>query len=54
MIIVDALKFLVVEEKVTINGFVIMSNHLHIILLTADRFSNRKAIIAYKKYKLVL
>jgi putative transposase len=31
MIIVDALKFLVIEEKVTINGFVIMSNHLHII-----------------------
>lgn len=30
-IIVDALRFLVNEEKVTINGFVIMSNHLHII-----------------------
>jgi putative transposase len=30
-IIVDTLKFLVKEEKVTINGFVIMSNHLHII-----------------------
>jgi putative transposase len=32
-IIVDTLKFLVAEEKVTINGFFIMSNHLHIILL---------------------
>ena len=30
-IILDSLKFLVAEEKVTINGFVIMSNHLHII-----------------------
>ena len=30
-IIVNAFKFLVDEEKVTINGFVIMSNHLHII-----------------------
>jgi putative transposase len=30
-IVIDALRFLVKEEKVTINGFVIMSNHLHII-----------------------
>jgi putative transposase len=30
-IITAALKFLVSEEKVTVNGFVIMSNHLHII-----------------------
>ena len=30
-IIVDALKFLVTEGNVTINGFVIMPNHLHII-----------------------
>ena len=30
-IIVDSLKFLVAEGSVTINGFVIMSNHLHII-----------------------
>ncbi len=53
-IVVDALRFLVKEDKVTINGFVIMSNHLHIILLTADRFGNRKATTAYKKYKMVL
>ena len=30
-IIVDSLKFLVKEGNVTINGFVIMPNHLHII-----------------------
>jgi len=30
-IIVDTLKFLVTEGNVTINGFVIMPNHLHII-----------------------
>jgi putative transposase len=30
-IITFALKFLVAEEKVTINGFVIMNNHIHII-----------------------
>ena len=30
-IIVDSLKFLVTEGNVTINGFVIMPNHLHII-----------------------
>ena len=30
-VIVDSLKFLVTEGNVTINGFVIMPNHLHII-----------------------
>ena len=30
-IIVDSFKFLVTEGNVTINGFVIMPNHLHII-----------------------
>jgi putative transposase len=30
-IIVDTLKFLIKEEKLTVNGFVIMSNHIHII-----------------------
>ncbi len=30
-IIIDTLKFLVKENKVTINGFVLMSNHLHIV-----------------------
>ena len=30
-IIVDTLKFLVTEGNVTINGFVIMPNHMHII-----------------------
>ena len=30
-IIVDSFKFLVQEDSVTINGFVIMPNHLHII-----------------------
>ena len=31
LIIIKALKFLVTEKKVTVYGFVIMSNHLHII-----------------------
>ncbi len=31
LIIIEALKFLVAEKKVTVYGFVIMSNHLHII-----------------------
>ena len=53
-VIVDALRFLVKEEKVTLNSFVIMSNHIHIILLTADRFGNQKEKIAYKKYRIVL
>ena len=30
-VIVDCLKFLVKEGKVTINGFVIMDNHIHIV-----------------------
>ncbi len=30
-VIVDSLKFLVTESKVTINGYVIMNNHIHII-----------------------
>ena len=30
-IIVNSLKFFVAEGQVTINGFVVMNNHLHII-----------------------
>ena len=30
-IIIDALKFLVVENKISLNGFVIMENHVHFI-----------------------
>ena len=30
-VVVDSLKFLVTEGNVTINGFVIMPNYLHII-----------------------
>ena len=30
-IIVDSLSFLVIKEKITLNAFVIMSNHIHLI-----------------------
>jgi len=30
-IVVNTLKFIAAEDKVAVNGFVIMSNHIHII-----------------------
>ena len=47
-IIVDALNFLVTEGNVTINGFVIMPNHL------CTSSGKQKPIMTYKKYKIAL
>jgi putative transposase len=49
-IIVDALRFLVKEEKVTINGFVIMSNHLHIIWQSKGNNSIQKIQNSFIKH----
>ncbi len=49
-VIVDALKFLVNEEKVTINGFVIMSNHLHIIWQSKGNNSIQKIQNSFIKH----
>lgn len=43
IIITEALKFLVTEGKVTVYGFVIMSNHLHIIWQSKSSKSIQKA-----------
>ena len=53
-IIVDTLKFLVTEGNVTINGFVIMPNHMHNTCLPAGRFGKQKPTMTYKKYKIAL
>jgi putative transposase len=49
-IIVEALKFLVNEEKVTINAFVIMSNHLHIIWQAKGSNSIQKIQTSFIKH----
>ena len=46
-IIVDSLKFLATEGKVTINGFVIMSNHLHLIWQSKGYNSIQKIQIVF-------
>ncbi len=42
IIIVNSLKFLVNEEKVIVNSFVIMSNHIHIIWQSKNNNSIKK------------
>jgi putative transposase len=49
-IIVDTLRFLVAEEKVIINGFVIMSNHLHIIWQSKGNNSIQKIQNSFIKH----
>jgi putative transposase len=49
-IIVDAIAFLVKEGKVTINGFVIMSNHLHIIWQSKGENSIQKIQNSFIKH----
>jgi putative transposase len=49
-IIVDALRFLVKENKVTINAFVIMSNHLHIIWQSKGNNSIQKVQNSFIKH----
>lgn len=49
-IIIEALKFLVNEEKVTINAFVIMSNHLHIIWQAKGSNSIQKIQTSFIKH----
>ena len=49
-IIVESLKFLVTEGKVSINGFVIMSNHLHIIWQSKGNNSIKKIQTSFIKY----
>ena len=49
-IIVDSLKFLVKEGKVAINGFVIMSNHLHIIWQSKGNNSIQKIQNSFIKH----
>lgn len=50
LIIIKALKFLVTEKKVTVYGFVIMSNHLHIIWQSKDSNSIQKIQNSFIKH----
>ena len=49
-IIVDSLKFLVTEGNVTINGFVIMPNHLHIVWQAKGNNDLQKIQNSFIKY----
>ena len=49
-IIVNALQFLVSEGKVSVNGFVIMSNHLHIIWQSKGSYSIKKIQDSFIKH----
>ncbi len=50
LIIIEALKFLVTEKKVTVYGFVIMSNHLHIIWQSKGSNSIQKVQNSFIKH----
>ena len=44
-IIVNSLRFLVADNRIVLNAFVIMNTHIHLTCLPAGRFGNRKVII---------
>ena len=47
---VDSLKFLVTEGKVTINGFVIMNNHIHIVWQAKGNSTIQKIQTSFLKH----
>lgn len=49
-IIIDSLTFLVTEGKVSINGFVIMSNHVHIVWQSKSKNSIQKIQNSFIKH----
>jgi putative transposase len=49
-IIVDSLKFLVAEKRITLNAFVIMSNHIHLIWQPTFAFNPSAIQSSFMKY----
>jgi putative transposase len=49
-IVLNALKFLVAKEKVIINGFVLMSNHIHLIWQTKGSNKMQKVQTSFMKH----
>ncbi len=49
-IVVDALKFIVAEDKVAVNGFVIMRSHIHIIWQAKGNNSIKKIQNSFIKH----
>jgi REP element-mobilizing transposase RayT len=49
-IIVDSLRFLVNEKRVIVNGFVIMSNHIHLIWQAINGFTPQQVQHSFLKF----
>ena len=49
-IIIDSLKFLVTNKRIMLNGFVIMSNHIHLIWQAQNGFSPSEVQLSFMKY----
>ena len=49
-IIINSLKFLSTENKITVFGFVIMPNHLHVIWQISNHIDKIKLQQSFKKY----
>jgi REP element-mobilizing transposase RayT len=49
-IIINSLRFLVEDKRVTVFGFVIMSNHIHIIWRAANNYTRTKIQQSFMKY----
>jgi putative transposase len=49
-VIINCLSFLVKQEKVKINGFVVMSNHVHIIWQELGVYTIREVQLSFKKH----
>ena len=49
-IIVDSLRFLVTDNRIELNAFVIMSNHIHLILQPLSRFTLSEIQASFMKF----
>ena len=49
-IIVDSLRFLVTDNRIELNAFVIMSNHIHLIWQPLSKFTSSAIQASFMKY----
>jgi REP element-mobilizing transposase RayT len=49
-IIIDSIRFLVKDGKVTVYGFVIMPNHIHLIWQVHDKYERSKVQLSFLRY----
>ena len=49
-IIIDSLKFLVTDKRIVLNGFVIMSNHIHLVWQVLNKFTPSDVQSSFMKY----